>query len=71
MAVVSAMGVLLAGAIVHCILVCVHRLRGFVHEKICGKKYRTVSSSNTIASDLAQMEAQCEEKISPLSLLTY
>jgi hypothetical protein len=53
---IAAFGILFLGAIIHSILVCIHRLRGKIHKRINGK-YHTVSTSST-KNNLSEMEAQ-------------
>ena len=56
---IAAFGVLFLGAIIHSILVLIHRLRRKIHKKFSGK-YHTVSNSST-KNNLREMEAQEEQ----------
>lgn len=58
---IAAFGVLFLGAVIHSILVCIHRIRGKVHKKFFGP-YHTVSNSST-KNNLRDMEAQEQNNI--------
>jgi hypothetical protein len=53
---IAATGVLIFGALIHCIIILMHLLRGSIN-KLANRKYKTVSKSST-REDLEKMEAQ-------------